>query len=373
MPRRWYEAQPPPDRACDHRNPDDGPRHGDGSAGSSPFFTSPTAATTTGLSRPSTASSRSRRHAGRHHGASIDFSMAMSSEPGCRAELRPGNLPRPRRCQGATHGVLPGPDAAELLRQRNRSLAAVLSDGVEFGGCADAITDLSAAREAGRRHGRHHGRGGPVRYDAVPGAEICDGRHRFRRDHDPHSPKAAQRQIANLPGWKGKKEVIPEAPEFPEGIRYVWAMFAEIVQGVGSNGFGPPLITWESLHAWCELTGEMLQSWEARALVRLGYARAVIEGEKTERESKSRWRSKSKSIPLSGSRKSRSANDLSAVAQGCRTSRPSCGRGSRKATRSTSACWAAYPPRTITVDGRENAALESVNPDGGNVSSSNGN
>jgi hypothetical protein len=63
-------------------------------------------------------------------------------------------------------------------------------------------------------------------------------------------------------------------------------MFAEIVQGVGSNGFGPALITWESLRAWCGLTGERLQSWEARALVRLGYARAAIEGEKQSAKAK---------------------------------------------------------------------------------------
>ncbi len=97
---------------------------------------------------------------------------------------------------------------------------------------------------------------------------------------------SAQRQIANLPGWKGKKQVVPEAPSFPEYVSHIWDWFLEISIGLSSNGMGPALVTWESLQAWRLLTGEEIENWEAKALVRLGYTRAVIEGEKMQKEAK---------------------------------------------------------------------------------------
>jgi hypothetical protein len=42
---------------------------------------------------------------------------------------------------------------------------------------------------------------------------------------------------------------------------------------------GPALVTWESLVAWSRFAGIVLMPWEARALVTLGYKRAVIESE----------------------------------------------------------------------------------------------
>jgi hypothetical protein len=41
-------------------------------------------------------------------------------------------------------------------------------------------------------------------------------------------------------------------------------------------GFGPATVTWEGLAAWCALTGETPEPWEARTLVRLGVLRANI-------------------------------------------------------------------------------------------------
>lgn len=49
--------------------------------------------------------------------------------------------------------------------------------------------------------------------------------------------------------------------------------------GLASNGFGPPLVTWEALKAWSEFVTIQLEPWEARVLVTLGYKRAVIESE----------------------------------------------------------------------------------------------
>ncbi len=50
--------------------------------------------------------------------------------------------------------------------------------------------------------------------------------------------------------------------------------------GLTQNGMGPPLVTWETLQAWRLLADEEIEDWEAKALVRLGYERAVVEGEK---------------------------------------------------------------------------------------------
>lgn len=66
----------------------------------------------------------------------------------------------------------------------------------------------------------------------------------------------------------------------------MWNWFREISLGLSSNGMGPTLVTWESLQAWRLLTGEEPEDWEVRALVRLGYTRAVIEGEKMQKDAK---------------------------------------------------------------------------------------
>ncbi len=95
---------------------------------------------------------------------------------------------------------------------------------------------------------------------------------------------AAQRQIAQLPGWKGKKEIIPEGPPFPADLGYLWELFVGHSLGLSANGMGPALVTWEGLHAWCELMGHELEHWEALALVRLGHLRAVIESENASKD-----------------------------------------------------------------------------------------
>lgn len=94
--------------------------------------------------------------------------------------------------------------------------------------------------------------------------------------------ESAARQLAML-GRKAKQESAPEPPSFPELLGYVWVWFDEILDGLAANGFAPPMVTWADLGWWSELTGNVLEPWEARLLVRLGAVRAVAVSEKTKR------------------------------------------------------------------------------------------
>jgi hypothetical protein len=62
----------------------------------------------------------------------------------------------------------------------------------------------------------------------------------------------------------------------PPGATYLWNWFWEILEGVPPNGMAVTAIGWRDLTSWRELTGETLQHWEARLLVRLGVLRADI-------------------------------------------------------------------------------------------------
>lgn len=74
--------------------------------------------------------------------------------------------------------------------------------------------------------------------------------------------------------------VIDDAPAIPAGAAYLWRWFCEISMGLASNGFSAPVVTWEALAAWQGQMGLGLEPWEAKALIRLGHARAVIAAEK---------------------------------------------------------------------------------------------
>lgn len=65
-------------------------------------------------------------------------------------------------------------------------------------------------------------------------------------------------------------------PPFPKPLRYLWQIFVEIADGLDSGGWGPPVVTWQSLAAWSQLTGVILQPREACILVQLGAARAAV-------------------------------------------------------------------------------------------------
>lgn len=77
------------------------------------------------------------------------------------------------------------------------------------------------------------------------------------------------------------KQALPDAPEFPDALDYLWRWFVEILDGVAPNGMTAPAIGWRDLAAWCELTGERLEAWEARLLLRLSNLRVNILAEDT--------------------------------------------------------------------------------------------
>lgn len=87
--------------------------------------------------------------------------------------------------------------------------------------------------------------------------------------------------MANLPGGKKRiAPVVPAGPPFPEELDYLWGWFGELAAGLSSNGFGPPLVTWEAIAAWQRLADiGPIEPWEARTLVQLGMLRAGITGE----------------------------------------------------------------------------------------------
>ena len=85
----------------------------------------------------------------------------------------------------------------------------------------------------------------------------------------------AERQIANIPGWRGPQTALDEAPPFPAELQYLWLWFSEHCWGLQTNGMAVPTVTWQGLAAWCELTDVALAPWEARTMVRLGNVRFV--------------------------------------------------------------------------------------------------
>ncbi len=68
----------------------------------------------------------------------------------------------------------------------------------------------------------------------------------------------------------------------PSGAEYLWRWFVEIINGVTAS-FGPPSIAWSDLVAWCTFTGELLDPWEARLLIKLSVIRANVLTEETRR------------------------------------------------------------------------------------------
>jgi hypothetical protein len=121
-------------------------------------------------------------------------------------------------------------------------------------------------------------------YSALVEQLIAFGEHQFRQSKSlpgggsvaDHAQSAA-RQFERL-GRRRKTVADAGGPECPEVLFYLWRWFLEILGGVAS-GFGPAVVTWADLAAWCALTGVQLAPWEARALIALGAARASIVAE----------------------------------------------------------------------------------------------
>lgn len=120
---------------------------------------------------------------------------------------------------------------------------------------------------------------------------IAYGEHEFALDRkldDGATERAhlesVERQIKNLPGWKGKAKVVPEAPDFPVLIDWVWDWFQQYSFGIAQNGMGPATGTWEGLQAWAMTMRITLEPWEAMTILRLCHTRAQILGGRAARE-----------------------------------------------------------------------------------------
>lgn len=61
---------------------------------------------------------------------------------------------------------------------------------------------------------------------------------------------------------------------------YLYALYSEHCLALQHNGMGPAVATWTGLRDWNEAMRHGLDPWELRAIARLSYARALIEGEK---------------------------------------------------------------------------------------------
>jgi hypothetical protein len=88
-----------------------------------------------------------------------------------------------------------------------------------------------------------------------------------------------------MPGWRGPKLALDDAPPFPAELQYLWQWFSEHCWGLQTNGMTQPRVTWEGLAAWCYLMDIVLLPWEARAIVTLGNVRANALTPKTETSS----------------------------------------------------------------------------------------
>lgn len=87
--------------------------------------------------------------------------------------------------------------------------------------------------------------------------------------------------FANL-GIKPKRAGILDhaaSPKLPPLLAYLWGWFGEFAMGMASGGMGPAVATWEGLTAWCARMRVDLEPWEAKAMIRLGHIRAVVQSE----------------------------------------------------------------------------------------------
>jgi hypothetical protein len=62
------------------------------------------------------------------------------------------------------------------------------------------------------------------------------------------------------------EEVAPRSHDCPSEALHLWLYFTELHNARASGGFGPSPITFESIRAWCDLTGIYLLPWEVKAV-----------------------------------------------------------------------------------------------------------
>lgn len=96
--------------------------------------------------------------------------------------------------------------------------------------------------------------------------------------------KSAARQWAALGRPDLAKQARPPRPKFPHRFRYLWNIFNDFSFGLKADGMGPVLASWQDVIAYSSVTGTVLRSWEAKALVRLANARANALAEKPKKD-----------------------------------------------------------------------------------------
>lgn len=82
------------------------------------------------------------------------------------------------------------------------------------------------------------------------------------------------------------KSLVADPPHFPDELSYLWDWYRIHAMGIALSGMAPAVVTWEGVAAWALLMDVALQPWEARAMVTIGYIRAVVEGESLQKAAK---------------------------------------------------------------------------------------
>ncbi|WP_440257037.1 phage tail assembly chaperone [Bradyrhizobium elkanii] len=79
---------------------------------------------------------------------------------------------------------------------------------------------------------------------------------------------------------KVSDEIANRPPEFPHAISHVWIWFNEVIRGVQGNGYSYPVVTWNELYCWAQMTRQEISAREARTIIVLGTMHANIMSEK---------------------------------------------------------------------------------------------
>ena len=108
------------------------------------------------------------------------------------------------------------------------------------------------------------------------------------QDHSDARKRIEQRLARGKAKTKADAPAGSSEPEFPDALDYLWEWFWDALDGCPANGMVPVSIGWCDLSAWCELTGERLEPWEARLILRLSSLRSGIIAEVNDRQDKDR-------------------------------------------------------------------------------------
>lgn len=109
-------------------------------------------------------------------------------------------------------------------------------------------------------------------------------RHVVRYDIAHGSDGVTRRELYAAMGREPAPVVVPE------GAAHVWAWYWEVA-AQRSERCAP--IGWAELAAWQQMTGELIQPWEARAMMRMdaAYREQMAREQQREREREARGRS----------------------------------------------------------------------------------